>query len=176
MQIARILCAAIFALLFTNTLPAQQTASPREHLTAQEIELVRDEQRIDHRTEIFIKAIDRRLLLVVGSKSPTGVNHKTALKDADKYGALPPSTPAEFLTDIARIFDEAITNIDDASDHKRQQELLPKALRKLSDASARYLTQLTPMRDKVDEPTRRALEQVIENAEAVVEAATEKLR
>lgn len=170
-------CAVLFALLFLvpSASSAQQNAAPREHLTTQEIDLVRDEQRIDRRTDIFIKAIDRRLQLIA-SKVSSPTKQKELLKDADKYGALPPSTAAELLSDIALIFDEAITNIDDASDHKRQQELLPKALRKFSDASTRYLTQLVPMREGVDATARIALEQVIENAQSVVDAATEKLR
>lgn len=199
LRTVRPLIALLFCSLLSSvsaiTLFAQQAATQRDHLTPQEAELVRNEQRIDRRTEIFIKAIDRRLLLLA-TEMPLGEAKESILpraadaknvgkrddgkKDAgktdeEKYGVLSAATSADILSDVARILDEATTNIDDASERKRQPELLPKALRKLSDAAARYLTQLTPLRDRADEPTRLRLEQAIENAQAIVDAA-DKLR
>ena len=152
---------------------ANQKAA-RDHLTPEEVESVRDEQRLDRRTELFIKAIDRRLLLLADAGAPSAKRQKTIDDDAAKSGALTGS-PAELTGDIARILDEAVTNIDDASDRNKQKELLPKALRKLADASARIVKQLTSMRETADRPMRLALEQAIENAQTVVDAAAERL-
>ncbi len=156
---------------FTLNAYASQNRAPREHFTPQEIELVRDAQRIDLRIAMFIKAIDRRLLALAALSQPAVGTAKTAAKDDEKYGALPQSGAAELLSDVNLILEEAITNIDDASEKGRQKELLPKAMRKLSEATARCLTQITPLRATIDERTRLILERTIENAEEIVDAA-----
>ncbi len=173
--------ASLFAIatllsFFAADAPARQRAAPRDHLTVREAELVRDAQRIDQRTNLFIKAIDRRLLILAAASSPATADAKAIGKDAEKYGAIPQSTAAELLSDIERILDEAITNMEDVSEHKRQEELLPKALRKLSDASTRYLTQLTPLRQTADAQTRPVLERTIEKLDDIVDAAKDRLR
>ena len=168
----RLLVAAM--LFLVGTAAAHQTSAARDHLTQEEVDLVRDEQRLDRRTELFVKAIERRLLLLADANAPSARRQKTIEDDAAKAGALA-GTPAELIGDIARILDEAVTNIDDASDRNKQKEMLPKALRKLADASERTVKQLTTMRERADQPTRLALEQAIGNAQAVVDAAAERL-
>ena len=167
--------AAFASLLFSAILihylfPAAPMARPaqREHLTPQEIELVRDTQELDRRTDVFIKAVERRVLLLTDPPAA----EKQAQKDAEKWGELPKSTRTQLFSDIARILDEAVTNIDDAAVRSPKSSLLPKSLRKLADACARFLPQLTPMRDRAqDELERDRLEQAIENAQEVVGAA-----
>lgn len=170
---AALLCVLI-AIAAVPSAFAQGSPAHRDHLTEQEGELIRAAQRIDLRTAIFIKAVDRRLLalaVLTGNAAPAA-NAKAVAKDAEKYGALPTSTAAELLADIERILDEAITNIDDASEKKLQAEFLPKTLAKLSQAATRYLAQLAPMRLTLkDEPARLILERAIENAESIVDAA-----
>lgn len=172
--LAVLLCGFIAAATAPAAYAQGTPAARRDHLTEQEAGLVREAQRIDQRTAIFIKAVDRRLLALaapVGDTAPNA-NAKSIAKDVEKYGALPPSTPAELLADIERILDEAITNIDDASEKKRQTEFLAKTLGKLSEAATRYLAQLTALRLTLkDEPARLILERAIENAESIIDAA-----
>src|SRR5713226_7196057 len=97
------------ALLLAGSAAAQK----RDHLTDQESELVRDNQELDKRTEVFIKAIDRRFAIINGTIVPS--TPKKTKKDEPDWGAPPKGTRAELLGDIAGILDEAITNIDDVS-------------------------------------------------------------
>src|SRR6266851_3374906 len=104
-------------LILTLCTPGQVRAvQARDHLTEQEVELVKDSQILDKRIEVFIKAADRRMLVLGGTGATTdATNAKQSKKDAELWGPLPTGTRAELIGDIARIFDEAITNIDDVS-------------------------------------------------------------
>jgi hypothetical protein len=84
---------------------ANAYAQSREHLTAQEIDLVKETQILDKRIEVFIKAIDRRLMAMNGTAPG---NAKQLKKDAEKWGELPTGSRADLVSDIAKIFDEAI--------------------------------------------------------------------
>ncbi len=141
----------------------------RDHLTALEVEQVRAAQILDKRIEVFIKAAERRLLAI---NDPNAANSKQVQKDLEKWGELPKGTRAELLTDLAKILDEAITNIDDVAARDANNHLLPKALRKLATASTRFISQLMPMRAQAkDETEREALETAMENAQSIVLAA-----
>ena len=148
-------------------------AQARDHLTPQEVELVRDAQALDLRVAVFVKAVGRRMALLTGVAMPTPTNNsKQAKKDAELWGELPKGTRAELLGDVAKILDEAITNIDDVSLHDAKSPLLPKALRKLAAAAAQITDQLTPMRAQAKtEEEIGNLEQALENAQSIVEAA-----
>ena len=148
-------------------------AQTRDHLTPQEVELVRDAQALDLRVAVFVKAVGRRMALLTGVAMPTPTNNsKQAKKDAELWGELPKGTRAELLGDVAKILDEAITNIDDVSLHDAKSPLLPKALRKLAAAAAQITDQLTPMRAQAKtEEEIGNLEQALENAQSIVEAA-----
>jgi hypothetical protein len=144
-------------------------ATKRDHLTALEVEQVREAQILDKRMDVFIKAVDRRLLAMT---DPNAANSKQVQKDLEKWGELPKGTRAELLGDIARILDEAITNIDDVAARDANNHLLPKALRKLAAASTRFINQLTPVRAQAkDETEREALETAMENAQSIILAA-----
>lgn len=143
-------------------------AQPREHLTFQEIELVKDTQILDKRIDIFIKAIERRLLALNGT-NPT--NAKQLKKDAEKWGELPTGSRADLVSDIARILDEAITNIDDVSARDERNPLIPKALRRLVQAVNNVQAQLTPLKDQLKSPAEVAsLELLEEDAKSILEA------
>ncbi len=99
------LCA--FAHAASKAAPAK-----RDHLTAQEADLVREEQALDRRTAVFVKAVERRFLVLTDT---TAAASKAVQKDSGKWGELPKGTRTELLGDIAKILDEAITNIDDVA-------------------------------------------------------------
>jgi hypothetical protein len=142
----------------------------RDHLTEQEMDLVREAQALDKRTAVFIRAIERRLLVITDPNAATA--SKQVQKETEKWGELPKGTRAELLSDIAKILDEAITNIDDVSERDDKNPLLPKSLRLLSAAATRFITQLTPMRDQAtEEGERESLEQALESAQSIIEAA-----
>ena len=162
-----LLAAALFT---THTLRAQASScAGRDHVTEQEADLVREAQQLDKRTAVFIKAIDRRLLALTDANAAAS---KEVQKDTEKWGELPTGTRAELLEDIAKILDEAITNIDDLSARDSNNPLIPKSLRLLSEASQRFMTRLTEMRAHTEKQDERAhIEDAIENAQAVIEAA-----
>lgn len=146
---------------------AQQGGAKRDHLTPEEVELVRGAQILDARTAVFAKAAERRLMVLT---DPNAASSKQVEKDMKKWGELPRGTRTELLSDMAKILGEAITNIDDVAARDPNNELLPKALTTLSSASMRFLSQLKPMRSQAKGAEREALEQAIENAQLIVEA------
>jgi hypothetical protein len=161
---AGLLC--LLALTLTHAATQTQARPKRDHLTPQEADLVREAQALDKRTAVFIKAAERRVLAITDPNAAAQLQ-----KDAEKWGELK-GTRADFLYDLAKILDEAITNIDDVSSRDERNPLVPKAMRKLAEASTRILTQLAPLRDKVEEGKERAsFEQAAEYAESVIEAA-----
>ena len=148
-----VVIAALFAFL-PSTAMAQ-----RDYFTAEEIELVRDAQRIDDRINLLIKIIDRRFdalkVDVHGAKIST--------KEQDKWGVLPESSRFQLLLDIKRILQKAIDDIDslaerpdsgilpDPDDKKAKStfaELFPKAVRALGTAAQRYQPALKAELDK----------------------------
>jgi hypothetical protein len=150
-------------------LAATPQRAKRDHLTPQEIEVVRDAQELNVRANVFVKAVERRLRIIFNEAAPTSKQEKQA---SDALGPLPEGTRAELLYDIAHILDEAIENVDDTAQRDPKSQLLPKAVRKLSEASARFLAQLTPLRATItDKAEREQLEQAIDNAQQIVEAA-----
>lgn len=144
----------------------------REHLTPQEIELVKDAQVLDKRIDVFIKAADRRLLALNGTDATTATNAKQLKKDSESWGELPAGSRAELIGDIARIFDEAITNIDDVSARDENNPLIPKALRKLAVAVSRIVEQLKPAESQAKgDAELNSFDQLTENAETILQAA-----
>jgi hypothetical protein len=141
----------------------------REHLTLQEIELVKDAQVLDQRIDVFIKAANRRLLALNGTDAASA---KQVKKDSESWGELPSGTRAELIGDIARIFDEAITNIDDVSARDENNPLLPKALRNLAAAASRIVEQLKPAQAQAKgDAELSSFDLLTENAEAILQAA-----
>lgn len=124
-------------------------AAQRDYFTAEEIELIRDTQKIDDRMTLLTKIIDRRFAAL---KVEVG-GAKISPKEADKWGVLPELNRQQLLLDIKRILQKAIDDIDslaerpesailpDPDDKKAKQsfaDLFPKAVRTLAAAAERY--------------------------------------
>ena len=169
-MITRTLCALLFlaAMLFASTAAAQQ----RDHLTPQEVDLVKEAQVLDKRIEVFIKAADRRVFVLKGGTAASAPNAKQLKKDAEKWGELPAGSRAELVSDIARILDEAITNIDDVSSRDERNPLIAKSLRKLATAVNTIMTDLKPMSSEAKSDAEIAsFELLNEDAQSILEAA-----
>jgi len=157
----------VFAFANSPKVPAFQ--APREHLTEQEVELVKEAQILDKRIGVFIKAADRRIRVITGIETATP---KQLKKDAEVWGPLPTGTRAELVRDIARIFDEAITNLDDVSARDEKNPLVAVALRNLAAAATRIVGQLKPLEEQLKgDAEASSFDQLIENAEAILQAA-----
>ncbi|MEJ7863243.1 MAG: hypothetical protein WKF90_16560 [Pyrinomonadaceae bacterium] len=112
-----------------------------------ETELVREFQEIDKRTEVLVKAIDRRFLVL---NAVNVGNDKQFKKDSEKWGDLPTGTRRELLLDIERILQEAIDNIDNVAERNIKSELFPRSVHILADASKKFLPQLKSQLDKTN--------------------------
>jgi len=144
-------------------------AQTRDHLTPREVEVVQEAQALDHRIDVFIRAIDRRMLVLSGG--PTAASEKQLKKEAETWGELPAGTHAELVGDIAKILSEAITNIDDVNARDPKNPLIPKALRKLATAATRILDQLKPMQAQAKDEESMGFELLSKHADEIVEAA-----
>ena len=166
----------LFTLLFLATVLFAQTANAqrRDHLTPQEVDLVKEAQALDKRIDVFIKAAERRLLVINGGTvAPNSPQAKQLKKDSERWGELPTGSRAELVSDIARILDEAITNIDDVSGRDERNPLIPKSLRKLAQAVNTMMDQLKPLRVQVKTESEIAsFESLNEGAQSILEAAT----
>lgn len=158
---------AVSFLTLTSTFAT--TIQSRDHLTPQEEELVKDTQILDKRIEVFIKAVDRRLLALNGVDA---ASEKRLKKDAEKWGELPTGSRAELIRDIAKILDEAITNIDDVSARDERNPLIPKALRKLAAETTVILNKVKPFQSQAKgDAELGSFEELMANAESILEAA-----
>src|SRR5438105_7459529 len=140
----------------------------RDHLTEEEAELIRDNQELDKRIEVFIKAADRRFAILNGAPSPTP---KKVKKDDPDWGQPPKGTRPELIGDIADILDEATTNIDDVVRKDEKNSLIRKALRRLATAANGYMNQLAMLKDKTqNEDELAAIERAFDNAKEIADA------
>lgn len=159
----------IFSLVLCLGIVAQAATPQREHLTPQEIDLVKEAQILDKRIDVFIKAAERRLMVINNSAS---ANAKLLKKDSERWGELPTGSRAELVGDIARIFDEAITNIDDVSARDERNPLIAKSLRKLATAVNTITGQLKPLAvDAKSDAEIASFELLNEDAQSILEAA-----
>jgi hypothetical protein len=162
--------APLLALFITlNCFAPSTCARQREHLTDEEIELVRDNQEIDKRTAVFIKAAERRLLAITDPDTAA----KEQAKDKEQWGEIK-GTHAQLFYDISKILDEAVTNVDDSALHNPNSPLLRKSLYMLSQAAARILPQLDKLRTSAQsEAEADNLDRAIETAKEITEAASQ---
>lgn len=171
-MLPRFLILSLAALLLVASPPCADANSfqGRDHLTEQEVDLVKDTQILDKRIEVFVKAARRRMQVLTGVTTDTAKQQK---KDAELYGDLPTGTRAQLVGDIAKILDEAITNIDDVSSHDEKNPLIPKALRGLAAEVTRIVEQLRPFQAQAEGEAESAVfEQLTENAESILAAAS----
>lgn len=142
----------------------------RDHLTPQEADLVRDEQELDKRTELFIKAADRRFAVLNGTPI-TMPKKKTKEGEPEDWGEPPKGTRTELLSDIGGILDEAIDNIDNVSTRDPKNPLLGTSLRKLAAAARKYGTQLGSMREQAkDADEYAAIDRALESLQQILDA------
>lgn len=159
---AAIFCAALF-------FPDSANAQRRDHLTEAEGELVREFQEIDRRTEVFVKAVERRFLVL---NNQAESDDKKSRKESEKWGELPKGTRAELLIDIEKLVQEAVENIDNVAERDAKSELLPKAVRLLAKGSQNFLPQLKTQLDKTNTDVERgAILGAIEYCNQIIEAA-----
>ncbi len=155
----------IFALVI---LADSVNAQKRDHLTEKEVDWIREVQVIDKRIEIFVKAADRRLLVLINPDA------KQTKKEDEKWGPLPTGTKAELLEDYKRILEEAEEKLDDAYEREHKNETLTKALAKIKDAAKRHLEQLRTLEPQMKERReQKALAEAIEEAETVTKGETQ---
>jgi len=165
-MITRILLTFVISLLLATTALAQ-----RDYLTPQEVDLVKDAQVLDKRIDVFIKAAERRMMVINGTAPPATT--KQSKKEAELWGELPTGSRAELVSDIARIVDAAIDNIDNVSEHDERNPLIPKSLRKLATAVNSIMTQLKPLSAQAKSDAEIAsFEQLNEGAQSISEAVT----
>jgi hypothetical protein len=152
------------ALLF----PFSANAQRRDQLSEMESELVREAQEIDRRSEIFVKAIERRFLVLNNDTSQS----KKVEKDSAKWGELPKGTRVQLLLDIEKIIQESIDNIDNLAARDMKSELVPRAIHILADASARFLPQLKTQLNKTNtEVEKGAILGAIDSCNQIIEAS-----
>ena len=161
---------ALLLVLFVGPifLSEASTLQKRDHLTPQEVDLVKEAQALDKRIEVFIKAAERRVMVINGSSA---ANAKQLKKDSEKWGELPAGSRAELVGDIAHIFDEAITNIDDVSSRDERNPLISKSLRKLAQSVNTIMTQLKPLATQAKTDAEVASFALLdEDAQSILEA------
>lgn len=158
--------AAIF--LVTLLLTVSANAQRRDQLSDLESEIVREAQEINFRSEVYVKAIDRRFLVLNNDNSKA----KQVEKDSEKWGELPKGTRVELLLDIEKILQEAIDNIDNLAERDHKNALLPAAVRILAEASNRFLPQFKSQLDKTNTETEKgAILGAIDFCNQIIEAA-----
>lgn len=158
-----LLCIFIFAMASVTF------AQLREHLTEKEIDWIREEQLIDKRIEVFVKAADRRLLVL---NTPDA---KQTKKEEEKWGPLPTGSTLELLQDYKKILEEAEEKLDDAYERNSKDALIIKALKKFKDGAIKHISLLQSMESKMkDKREQMALAEAIEEAEAVTKGEVTK--
>lgn len=160
-----LLLAGLFSAL---TFFATTAAAQRDHLTDAETDLIRFHRELDKRTEVFIKAIDRRFAIINGAAQPA---IKKSAKDEPEWGFMPKGTRAELLSDIAGILDEAINNVDDVARRDEKNPMISRSLRKLTNATNGYLAQLNALKSTITNPDEiAAIERVSDHAKQILDA------
>lgn len=154
-------------MLMSLVLPVMaQQGRTRDHLTEQEVDLVRVNQEIDLRSEVFLKAADRRLLVLA---NPQATQKK---KEEEVWGPLPKGSALELLQDYKRILEELEEKLDDALNRDSRSPVLEKAIKKAKDATAEHLPKLRALRNGLsDQKAQRALLEAIEEAELITKAS-----
>lgn len=147
---------------------ASASAQRRDHLTVQEVELVREAQQIDYRMQVFVKAIDRRFLVL----NKDALQTKQTEKDLELWGEMPTGTRQQLLSDVEKLLDEAISKIDDVAARDMKSDFFPIAVHTLADGAKKYLPQLKSQLDRAaDEKERGAILGALELCSQIIEAS-----
>ncbi len=144
---------SILSFLLLSFFAAPNTpAQRRDHLTKEEVELIRDVQEVDGRMEIFVRAIDRRLIAISGTSGLDKDQLKRLEKEKEKWGELPEGTRSQLLSDIDKILDEAIDKLEDVSERDAKNELFAYAVYVLADYAKVLTGKLEALRDNSADP------------------------
>ncbi|NBO64395.1 MAG: hypothetical protein EBU88_06045 [Acidobacteria bacterium] len=142
-----------------------QKSDVRDHLTEQEVDLVRSNQEIDLRVEVFMKAADRRLLVLADPQA------KQKKKEEEIWGPLPTGTALQLLQDYKRILEELEEKLDDALNRDSKNPALEKALKKAKDGAGSQIPRLKALGGRLsDRGEQRALLEAMEEAELISKA------
>jgi hypothetical protein len=156
-----------FLLLLTVFAATAEAQKRRDFLTDEEIELVRDRQQIDQRIEILVVAIDRRFAALNNQPSPIK-------KNSEKWGAEPKGTRTELISDISKLLQKAIDDIDNLAMNEKGMEspFFPKAVHKLADAAVRFQPLFKTLYDQITvEKERGVILNSIDLCSQIIEAA-----
>jgi hypothetical protein len=139
------------------------SAQRRDYLTAAEIEIVRDAQEIDLRVSVLTYAVDRRFA-VLGNQPIT--------KENEKWGPSPKGTRIELISDLQKIIQKAIDDIDDVAARDAENKLFPKAIWSLADSCTAYGPKFKSLLDAVvEEKERGSILTSIDLCTQVIDAA-----
>jgi len=162
-----------FAVLFSTA-----AGQRRDFVTEQEAELIREAQEIDLRVEVLTKFIDRRL----AAANIPGHTWTPPKKNAELWGPEPTGSQSELLSDIKRLLQKSIDDIDDIASRPKTAiegnevggKLFPKAVRNLSAAATRYKPIFQAELEKSKSNTDKGLLiQSMEFCDQIIEAASQ---
>ena len=167
----------VFSALACGSL-VMSTSAQRDYLTTEEVELVRDAQQIDKRVDVLVAAIDRRFAVM-------GLNVSAPLaKPKGDWGTPPVGSRTELLSDINKLLEKAIDDIDNLAERpdsmvadptekkpKGYADLFPKAVRSLGSAAARYRPALRSEYDRTKvEAEQNLIAYSIDNCDEILAA------
>ncbi|GIU82619.1 MAG: hypothetical protein D6687_06155 [Acidobacteria bacterium] len=137
-------------------------AQKRDHLTEKEIDLIRFNQELDKRIEIYVQAIERRMLILEGKI--------LSQKDVEKFGT-PTGGNLELLSDISKILFEAIQKIEDVAERDAKNKLIPKSVKALATACKGFMPRLENYQKRFpDRKEQGAVLSSIEYCQQVIDA------
>ena len=161
--------------------PSPASAQRRDFMTELEIEIIRDAQDIDIRIEVLARMIDRRFsVLAIDVKG-----WKDAQKQSDIWGELPKGSRLDLFTDIKKLLQKAVDDIDNLASHpdsapirekgdkraKKDPERFGNAVRNLATAAGRYLAPLKMQLDKTnDEKEKGPILDSVDLCDQIIEA------
>lgn len=172
-----IFAAALFCC--TILFPVSTDAQRRDYMTDAEIELIRDAQEIDSRIDVLTKMIDRRFLALNVAVPETSQKVNTS----EKWGEAPTGSRIELLSDIKKLLQKAIDDIDNVAAHatekqaktkaeKKEAQRFPNAVRNLAAAANRYLPVLKTQLDQTAaEKEKGSILDSIDFCNQIIEAA-----
>lgn len=149
----------------------------RDFVTAQEAELIRDAQEVDARIEVLMKFIDRRL----AAAGIAGHKWSPPKKNSETWGPEPEGTRTQLLSDIRRILQKAIDDIDDIASRSSTAvegnevggKLFPKAMRNLIASATRFKPIFEgELKKQQSEADKGLLLQSIEMCDQILEASS----
>jgi len=160
-KMERVLTFILMAVALAVPSAARQKTAQRDHLTENEADLVRENQEIEKRIDVFIKAGDRRILVL------TNPNAEQKKKEEEVWGPLPTGSRIELLQDFKNILAEAMEKLDSAHERSASDPQVAKALDKLKKAATRQIGELKALAPGMtDKRDQRALLEAIDEADA----------